>query len=242
MLEQLCHQFHVQLKPVQNGLFSVVGEWEHVDKLSDEILKMLVLESTTAAFSAAFSDNMSSATSANTHGRPGSDLLLSASQVASSNEMDVDHANKATLEAFQINRITYDLTSLVAREHLSAIEKDCKVQFTCTPAQNAAVLVTVIGTDKGSDVARGRSLLHNLYCQVSNKMGETCIETSTTTDVSPLTSYPWAKNGIILHSESDRKFTLIGLKDKLQSAEIEARRLLKVGERKEDKTAKGMFN
>ena len=70
MLEQLCHQFHVQLKPVLNGLFSVVGEWEHVDKLSDEILKMLAQECTTAAFSAAFSDNLSSATSANTHGTP----------------------------------------------------------------------------------------------------------------------------------------------------------------------------
>lgn len=122
---------------------------------------------------------------------------------------------------------------------LGRIKEECKVEFKCALIQNEAVLVTVMGTGADSDVARGFSSLQNLYSEVSNNMGETRIEVGANDDVSSLKSYPWAEKGvIILHNESGRRFTLIGLKTMLQYAEQKAHSLLKIGQSK-DKTTPG---
>jgi deltex-like protein len=225
-VHSLCHQFHLRLNPIPNGSFSVVGEWECIDAMNDKILKLLAKERTSAAFSLVFPDTMSSP---NIYG----------SQEASSTKMDVDQAGAATLNTFQINKITFDLASLVASLQLENIKAECKVEFKSDLLQNEAVLVTVVGTGAGSDVARGFSSLQILYSEVSNNMGETHIEVGANDDVSSLKSYPWAEKGImLLHNESGRKFTLIGLKTMLQPAEQEAHSLLKIGQSK-DKTTLG---
>jgi hypothetical protein len=105
MLEHMCHRFHLCLKLSENGLFLIVGDWEQVDKMANEILKLLALERNSNAFSAAFSDSPSSVNPSGTP-LPPSPLVTEAPT-----KMDIDDQTKqATKGTFQVDTITHDLT------------------------------------------------------------------------------------------------------------------------------------
>ena len=245
-IDDLCTQFHLQLVADQKrSSVCVVGIYSDVTAFGLHINQLLRDCSSSSAYVRMFGENLPAIPSSYLAASP-SPLLDSKATACASSTSDGDVVHKETAknvatgessdstpkrsDPMQLNKSTYDIVEITAREKLESIQKECHVKIrkeSVPGSANTEVLLVVESNSSNCDIQHAAELLKQECLMVSGALKrEVKIPLKRGANVVALKQTKWEEMRVKATFTNDQ-CTVYGLEEDVRAAEKQIGHLLR---------------